>query len=144
MTKHVLVVDDVAAIGEVVGLALHGLRGRDVTLACETSPEAAIARLAREPFDVVISDYRMPRHDGIDVLRAARATHPPGYRILMTSYPVIERGIEDIRDAGVDAYVQKPLDLATLRLLLRDFLDEAAGGIEEHRREARALEDVPA
>lgn len=137
---RMLVVDDEPAIGEAVRLALEGLRGRHVELTTESSAEDALAILQSSPFDIVVSDYQMPRHDGIELLRAARATHPSGYRILMTGYGEIERPLEDIRAAGIDAYIPKPIRIQPLRLALRDFIEEIPSGIAEHRAHARAIE----
>src|SRR5512138_2286576 len=71
------------------------------------SGAAAIRRVQQEPFDVVLTDLRMPDLDGLEVLRAVRAHAPDTQVIVMTGYGTIESAVEAMRRGALD-YVSKP------------------------------------
>src|SRR5262245_61394208 len=63
--------------------------------------EAALARLRNpevEPFDVVLSDVRLPGADGLAVLRAARERDPRTSVVLLTGHASIETAVEAMRE----------------------------------------------
>src|SRR5512142_1069005 len=68
---------------------------------------AAIRRVQQEPFDVVLTDLRMPDVDGLEVLRAVREHAPDTQLIVMTGYGTIESAVEAMRQGALD-YVSKP------------------------------------
>jgi DNA-binding NtrC family response regulator len=141
-TREVLVVDDLPEIGDFfVGLLAH-LKGFDIRVRAETSPAEAMALLRERRFDLVISDFRMKDHDGIEVLAAARSASPSTGRILMTGYNEIPTPMERIREAQVDAYVQKPLKSQDLLMLIFHFLHNDKDAIDACRRAAREMETL--
>ncbi len=80
--RRVLVVDDEAGLCELACTLLQSL-GYEATSVL--SPDAALAQLAGQHFDVLFTDVVMPRPmDGIDLARAASARQP-GLRVLLTS-----------------------------------------------------------
>lgn len=105
----VLVVDDEAGIRSVLRrlLAAAGLDARGVEEAA--SGEAALDVLARRRFDLVLTDFRMPRASGLEVLAWVREHHPGTRRALMT-------GNNEAPTAGapepglVEAWFRKPWD----------------------------------
>ena len=78
-----------------------------------------------DPFDVIVTDLRLPGCDGIAVLRAARERDPLTSVLLMTAFGSIETAVDSMRLGAFD-FVQKPLDLDQLEL-------RVARGLE-HRR----------
>lgn len=74
---------------------------------------AALDVLAREPFDVVLSDIWMDQIDGVAVLRAARALESPPAVILLTGSSSVETSIAALRSGAFD-YLEKPFDPAAL------------------------------
>jgi len=116
----------------------------------EASGEAAISRLTRAeetPFDVVLSDLRLPGADGVAVLRAALARESRTTVLLMTAYGSIESAVEAMR-AGAFDFVQKPFDLEQLELRVgraldhRRLLDEVSELRAERRARAAGREVV--
>ncbi len=79
--------------------------GHEVT-ACEMAA-AAIEALDEARFDVVLTDLRLPRGSGMDVLKSALTTEPPPSVILMTAYASVETAVEAIKLGAYD-YVTKP------------------------------------
>jgi len=82
---RVLFVDDEPAILS----SLRNLLRRDRKrwdMAFATSGDAALAELAKAPFDVVVSDMRMPGMDGATLLSRIQAHHPGTVRIMLTGH----------------------------------------------------------
>jgi DNA-binding NtrC family response regulator len=82
------------------------------------SGEEAVTRLRdpeTEPFDVVLSDLRLPGLDGLEVLRAARERDAQTSVVLLTAYGTIEAAVEAMREGAFD-FVQKPIDLEQIEL----------------------------
>ncbi|WP_423999432.1 response regulator [Haloarcula salina] len=104
MSIEVLLVDEDADVLEIVGTFLGQEDGFEVT--SETDPEAALERVFEEEFDAVVSDYKMPRLDGVELCNAIRER---GASIPFLLFTARER--EDVADVaaenGVTAVVQK-------------------------------------
>jgi DNA-binding NtrC family response regulator len=97
--------------------------------------DAALARIAAAPpYDVVVTDVRLPGADGAAVLRAALERDPRTSVLVMTAYGSIETAVEAMR-AGAFDFVQKPLELEQIELRVARAL--------AHRR-GRAAADAPA
>lgn len=80
-------------------------------------------RLAREGrFDLVLSDLRLPRKDGIEVLRASRAENPRTPVIVMTAFGTIENAVTAMKEGAYD-FITKPFDTDLLLLLLKRALE---------------------
>lgn len=136
-----LVVDDVPEIGQFYRKLFSRLH-LDADLVIESDPREAMRQLRENRYDLVVSDFRMKDADGIDVLCAAREANPVGRRVLMTGYNEIPSPIERIREARIDAYLQKPLQARDLMLLLTDLLTSDDERIESYRSLARELEAI--
>jgi DNA-binding NtrC family response regulator len=75
---------------------------------CHTAEEG-LASFASQGADLVITDFRLPDQDGIEVLRRAKELHPGVEVIVITGHGTVERAVEAMR---LDAYdfIVKPLD----------------------------------
>ncbi|MFN3712075.1 MAG: response regulator [Alcanivoracaceae bacterium] len=80
-----------------------------------TEGQQALEMLASEDIDVVISDQRMPRMSGVEVLRGSRDISPATMRILLTGYSDLAGIVGSINDGEIFRYVQKPWRLEELR-----------------------------
>ena len=107
---RVLVVDDEPAQRELVAgfLRKHGF---DVVLA--GGGREAVARFKQEPFDLVLTDQRMPDLSGLEVLEAVRSTSPETAVVIITAYGTIETAVSAVK-AGAADYLTKPLNLDDL------------------------------
>lgn len=95
--------------------------------------EAAFPLLEESPFDVVITDIRMPGAGGMDVLREIKEKHTTTQVILMTGYRDLDAAIDAVNQ-GAFAYVEKPFKM-------RDLHRQALEALEEkHRIEAAERE----
>lgn len=114
--KRILYIDDDETFGYLVKRVCEG-RGHRV-VAC-TSHEKALATLAAdtEGFDLVITDYRMPGTDGIEVTRRVRAAHPGLKCVLMSGF-VNEQLTRDAAAAGIARVLHKPFRAEHLIVLI--------------------------
>lgn len=85
-----------------------------------TDAEEAIAYLAENPVDVVISDYLMPKMNGIQLLGKAKESQPEASRILLTGHADKQSAIEAINQVGLFQYIEKPWDNAALLMVIRN------------------------
>ena len=114
---RLLVIDDEPAVGEVLSECLS-LLGYDVEAARDGAD--GLARLARERFDLVVTDLRMPYLDGWDVLESARAI-TPGMPVIMVTGAAEDEDLERARAQGV-RLLAKPFTLQELKAAVRDAL----------------------
>jgi DNA-binding NtrC family response regulator len=85
-----------------------------------TDAEEAIAFMAENQVDVVISDYLMPKMNGIQFLGHAKESQPETSRILLTGHADKQSAIEAINQVGLFQYIEKPWDNAALLLIIRN------------------------
>jgi DNA-binding NtrC family response regulator len=113
-----LIVDDEEGIRESVGLILSE---DDYALRFASSGEEALRRLAAEPFDLVLMDIKMPKVDGLEVLRAMRRRGFAMPVLFLTAYQSVELAKEAARLGAVD-YLPKPFDRDQLLDVVRSAL----------------------
>jgi two-component system response regulator PilR (NtrC family) len=118
-SARILVVDDERSMREMLAILLRR-EGHDVAVA--ENGRGAIDLLNQRPFDLVVSDARMPDLDGLEVLRHARSINPSIIAIMITAYgsPDLIRGVAQL---GVNDYVEKPFNTEVLRFRIRKELD---------------------
>ena len=116
----ILIVDDEASIR----FSLGELLSRDAyeVVAAECG-ESALARLAAQPFDLVLLDLKMPGISGIEVLSAMREQGLDAAVIVLTAHGSMDTAITALRQGAHD-YLLKPYDAATLRESVRTALLE--------------------
>ncbi|HEY2825701.1 MAG TPA: sigma-54 dependent transcriptional regulator [Gemmatimonadales bacterium] len=111
----ILVLDDDAGVRQAMDLLLRG-DGHDV--AVESSAKSALDRAAREPYDVILSDVRMPDMDGLAFLRAYRASGGTALVIMMSAYGGEDAAVEAMKEGAYD-YLSKPFRPDEVLLTLR-------------------------
>ncbi|MGH9392637.1 MAG: sigma-54-dependent transcriptional regulator, partial [Terriglobales bacterium] len=80
--------------------------------------ETAVKLIHSQNFALVLSDLKLPGISGLQVLQAAHEHAPNTPVVIMTAYGSIEEAVRAVKDGAYD-FIQKPLDLAHLSLLLR-------------------------
>ncbi|MBP1776621.1 MAG: two component, sigma54 specific, transcriptional regulator, Fis family [candidate division NC10 bacterium] len=112
--------------------SLETILGKDGhTVDAVASGEAAIAAAMNDEYQVVITDYTLPKTDGLQVLWRVKARNPQTHVIVMTgeSTPELEKLA---RDMGAFDFLEKPFPLAVLKKAV-----ERALATPEHRRGPR-------
>ena len=107
---RVLYVDDEDALRELVKSQLE-VEGYNVETADDG--DTGIAMLGKQTFDVVLLDMRMPRVNGIEVLKHIRGKKIPSRVIVLTAVDDLSVAIEAVKN-GANDYMTKPYDLAAL------------------------------
>ncbi len=123
MTKTtILVIDDEFAQREALG---GHLRTHDHNVLLADSGRSGIELLQQHLVDLILTDFRMPDMDGMQVLTAARTINPDVEVIIITAYGSVEGAVDAMRE-GACHYLEKPVDL--------DELDEVVARALERRQ----------
>jgi CheY-like chemotaxis protein len=92
----------------------------DCEVESATDGRAALRQLARQPFDLVLTDYQMPGMNGLELAVVVRQILPHTRIVLMTAYGEGE-GVQDgIQALDLEGYLKKPFSLKQLRALIED------------------------
>src|SRR5215468_10971628 len=116
---RVLIVDDEKSMRDLLSITLEK-EGYDVETAA--GGELAIEMLHREMVDAVITDLRMPKVDGLQVLRAAKESSPDIAVIVITAVASTETAVEAMKLGAYD-YITKPFKLDEVNLIVRNALE---------------------
>ncbi len=127
--RAVLVADDEAAIRHVLTLVLSE-QGYDVRAV--NDGEEALKELAARQYDVVISDVRMPKLDGLSLLKSALASWPELTFLVMSAYGSKDQALEAVA-AGAFDFVQKPFKPEEIVFVLKK-AEERLRLLRENRR----------
>ena len=119
---RILVVDDEPDVRELVELLLAGparqIDGAD-------GGRAALARIAAHPYDLIVSDLRMPEVDGIQIYQAIQERPAPRPALLfMSGFTNAAEFVPFLRETGTPV-VAKPFDVRELRRAVAQLLGEA-------------------
>ncbi len=134
----ILLADDEPSIRLAVGDSLRAV-GHRIVLA--ENGRQAMEQLARQPFDLLICDIRMPGADGMTVFRRARVEWPQTDVILITAFGKVEDAVAALREGAQD-YLVKPFEMEELRLRVGRLAErrELRRQLEEARRELGAAD----
>ncbi|MBI5755850.1 MAG: response regulator [Nitrospirae bacterium] len=102
----ILVVDDDEDILELIERHLSN-RGYEILTAYDG--EQALSLLDKIKFDLIITDLKMPKIDGMEVLRRAKEKDPNIEVVILTGHGTMDSVIEALRDGGAFDYLNKPL-----------------------------------
>jgi len=102
--ERILVIDDSPETLEVISRTLGG-RGYVVVTASNAAE--AVALLSSRVFDLVVTDYRMPGVDGMDLTRHVKENHHDVEVVMITGYGSVDNAVSAMK-AGAAEYLQKP------------------------------------
>jgi DNA-binding NtrC family response regulator len=133
---RVLIADDEAAIANGLSAILNDA-GYEVEVAADG--QKALERLQQERFGVVLADLKMPKLDGIALLKAIRERRIPTEFVMITGQGSTELAIEAIREGAAD-YIEKPLNaerLNKLKAQLPKLMDQFAVQVQNQQLSAK-------
>jgi len=135
---RILVVDDEPEVARVIARLAQSF-GHEAVVA--DSAEDAVERFTAAPFDVVLTDLRLGREDGLALLRRLHDRAPDVPVILITGKATVDSAMEAIRTGAYD-YLAKPVERQALGELLRRAIDRHRA-FEHGRSVAEGLEPPP-
>jgi len=116
---EILLVDD-----ERVALTnlAHVLKREGYRVTAASSGSAGTKALRERDFDLVLTDLRMERVDGMDILRFCRERHPDAAVIMITGYATVDSAVDAMKE-GAFHYIEKPFRLDEVRHLVAEALE---------------------
>jgi two-component system response regulator HydG len=129
MSARVLIIDDEEALRESVGKIITRL-GHDVDTA-GTATEG-LDKLGKVPYELVLTDFRLPDLDGLDVLERARAIRPSAEVVLFTGFGSIPLAVEAIKRGAYD-FITKPVKRADIERVVSRAIEKQALSAENRR-----------
>ena len=118
--EKILVVDDEQSLRDVLSIMLKRA-GYAVTSVADG--EEAIEQLQKEIFDLVITDLRMPKVDGMEVLRAVKSASPETVVLIITAFATADSAVEAMKQGAYD-YLTKPFQVDEVQLIIRNALEK--------------------
>ena len=121
---NILLVDDEEGVLRSLQRTLRNDRYQIHTF---TDPEMALLEAEKIQFDLVISDYRMPRMDGVTFLGKLIALQPRIQRIMLSGYADLRAVMAAINEVGIYKFLTKPWKDDELRQVVTDSLKKDRG-----------------
>lgn len=120
MTGSILIADDEQEIRNSLSIVL-----REEGFRCTAVADggAAIEALKEHSFDILITDLKMPKADGIEVLEQALQRSSDTLTIIITAHATIETAIQSLRKGAAD-YILKPLDFDEVILRIENLMKQ--------------------
>lgn len=135
MTNHgkLLIVDD-----EKIALKNleHVLKKEGYEVTATQSGANALALLEKQPFDVVLTDLRMEKVDGMQVLKKCRETWPDSEVVMITGFATLESAVDAMKQ-GAFYYIAKPFRLEEVRKVVAEALEKIHLKRENHELRAQ-------
>ena len=134
--NSILVVDNEKSMCDFLSIMLEK-EGYEVSTA--RNGVEAVKLLRNSEFDAVLTDIKMPRSNGLDVLDAVRKERPTTPVIMMTAYASAETAVEAMKKGAFD-YISKPFKIEDLQLILKNAVEKKRLA-DENAHLKRALKD---
>ena len=123
--KKVLVVDDEFEVGSALVENLNSL-GDNYSIEMVNSSEDALTKIRNERYDLLLTDYKMPGMDGLDLARAVRMSSPDTQVVLMTAYGTVDIR-KMVKEQGLGGYIDKPFTMAQIREVVELAVERTLG-----------------
>jgi two-component system response regulator PilR (NtrC family) len=123
MEKHrgrILIVEDEKSMREVLKILLEGEKYEVVSA---SDGLEGLSYLANDIFDLVITDVRMPKVDGFELLKKTKEISPNTIVIMITAFGTTEAAIEAMKSGAYD-YINKPFKIDEIRLIVEKALEK--------------------
>jgi len=115
--QSILIVDDEEIIRDFLSEVLEDY---DIFMACDG--DEAIEKLKKRAFDLIITDLRMPKMPGEEVVKAARELHPNAKVIVISGYSSLYTVSQSVSH-GACAFLSKPFSIKELMLTVSSALE---------------------
>ena len=119
----ILVADDELSMRQFLEILLKK-EGHEVI--CAADGEEALSRFQAEPCDLLVSDIKMPKMDGLELLQKIKEHNPNMAVVMITAYASPEDAIAAMK-AGAYDYLTKPFKLEEIKAVIRNALAKTGG-----------------
>lgn len=120
MKDKILVADDEKSMREFLDIMLKK-EGYKVTLA--SNGEEVIKLIEKDLFDLALVDIRMPKLDGLSVLKQIKTVSPETIVIVITAYASTDTAIRAMKEGAYD-YITKPFKIDEIKLIIENALEK--------------------
>jgi two-component system response regulator PilR (NtrC family) len=117
---RILVVDDEKSMREILEIFLKN-EGYHVSVAM--NGESAVEALKSDIFDLIISDMKMPKMGGLELLKNVKESSPDTIFVVMTAFGTTKSAVEAMKLGAYD-YIQKPFQMDDIRLVVKNALEK--------------------
>ncbi len=107
---NILIVDDEEEVLRALKRTLERAKEFDANISLASDAEEAKDKLSGNDYDLVLSDYNMPKMNGVQLLQWVKDEFPDIVRIIITGYSDLETARDAINQANVHNYIEKPWD----------------------------------
>ncbi len=118
--EKILIVEDKTSLKNLLKEVLEK-KGYEVK--CALNGNEAINLIEREFFNLIITDYKLPEKNGIEVLKFSKEKEPDLPVIIITAYGTIELAVEAMKE-GAEDFLLKPIDPEHLLLIVKKVLEK--------------------
>ncbi|OGP90922.1 MAG: Fis family transcriptional regulator [Deltaproteobacteria bacterium RBG_16_47_11] len=120
MKEKILVVDDEQSMREFLEIML---KKEDYKVFLASNGEEVLKLTERDIFDLVLLDIRMPKMDGIAVLKKIKTLSPETIVIMITAYASADTAIKAMKEGAYD-YITKPFKIEEIKLIIKNALEK--------------------
>lgn len=112
--SQILILDDEPGILQAlrrllrVAPCVYGQQHFELEIETFSSARAALERARHTPFDLFLTDYRMPEMDGVSFLKAVKALQPDACRLILSGYADLNALVRAVNEVGIDRFIGKP------------------------------------
>ena len=141
MKKHtILVVDDETDVCD----SVHDLLRREFNVLRARGAEEGFKLLTENEVHVIMTDQRMPKVTGVEMLSRARKGHPRAVRMLFTGNADVDSVIQAINQGHVYRFLKKPWQPSDLQDAVREAADEYERIVEQTDHITQLMAEVAA
>ena len=131
--RHILVADDEPLTRKSL---YEILKREDYKVSTAVDGEDAYSIVEKELPDIVIADLKMPKVDGINLLRKIKFTYPDIAVVLITAYGSIENAVEAMKEGAFD-YITKPIIDSEIKIVIQRILEQKKILLENLKRHSQ-------
>ncbi len=120
LKEKILAVDDEQSMREFLEIML---KKEDYRVSLASNGEEVLRLIEKDIFDLVLLDIRMPKMDGIAVLKKIKALSPETIVIMITAYASADTAIKAMKEGAYD-YITKPFKIEEIKLIIKNALEK--------------------
>jgi len=120
MKGHILIADDERDVRESLAILLEE---EGHTIGTAANGEVALKELENATFDILITDLKMPKMDGMELMNKAALLAPNMIIIVITAFATVETAVKALRKGASD-YIIKPLDFEEVIIRIEQLLNQ--------------------